>query len=51
MKLNLKQARLLSGFSQAEVAKALGISRTTYTRLEKIPKLSLLLRLKQFLTC
>lgn len=35
--LTLKQARLCAEVSQEEVAKAIGVSRYTYMRLEKTP--------------
>lgn len=35
--LTLKQARLFADVNQAEVAKAIGVSRYTYMQLEKNP--------------
>lgn len=35
--LTLKQARLLADMTQKQVAKAIGVSRETYMKLEKTP--------------
>lgn len=35
--LTLKKARVIAEISQADVAKAIGVSRTTYIKLEKNP--------------
>ena len=37
MQFTVRQARVMAGLTQAEVAKRLGINRTTYIRLEKDP--------------
>ncbi|MFE7082529.1 helix-turn-helix transcriptional regulator [Priestia megaterium] len=37
MKFTLKQARLLKGFTQKELAEKLGIHKQTYSKMEKHP--------------
>lgn len=51
MRINLKKERQKLGLTQSEVAKKIGIARTTYTNIEngtKDPSFRLALKIKEF---